>query len=105
MKKLLSIITVLALVVAVSSCKGKKQKENTPAGTHLHEDGSTHADHEEEAKPNQESFEVIDAEAEHDHDAEGHEHGDGDAHSHETDAKHKHESGDEFDHEHPHEHN
>lgn len=60
MKKIVSILAIIALVITVSSC-GNKKKE-TAAGTHTHEDGTFHADdahsHDATAKPNQEAFEV-----------------------------------------------
>ena len=111
MKKLLSIIAIIALVISVSSCGNKKKKADEHAGTHTHEDGTVHAEdvHSLNVKPNQEAFEVKannDAEHKHeggDHDAEGHKHenGDADGESHEHDkVEQGHEQGDEAGHDH-----
>lgn len=93
MKNILSIITVLAIVFAVSSCGNKKKKADEHVGTHTHEDGTVHRDdaHDQDVKPNQETFEVkADGDAElkheggdHDHDGHEHEHGDEAGHEHE----------------------
>lgn len=105
MKKILAVLTILAVVVTISSCGSKKKKDAHPAGTHVHEDGTVHsndAHNHETAKPNQESFDVKDGDTEHNH--EGHDHGDGDAHSHDNDAGHKHNNEDEHGHDHDHDH-
>jgi len=77
MKKILSVLTVLAIVFAVSSCGNKKKKESHSEGTHVHEDGTVHANdaHDHDAKPAQESFEVKeDNHAEHKHEGGDHDH-------------------------------
>lgn len=112
MKKVLSIIVILAFVISVSSCGNKKKKTDEHVGTHTHEDGTVHADdaHAHPA-PAQESFEVkSDNDAEHKHeggdgDEKGHKHegGDGEGTGHDE-AEHGHEHGDEAGHDHDHEH-
>lgn len=107
MKKILSVLTVLAIVFAVSSCGNKKKKDTHPAETHVHDDGTVHADdaHSHDA-PAQEAFEVReDNDAEHKHqggdnDHEGHKHENGDADGEGT----GHEHGDEAGHDHDSEH-
>ena len=85
MKKIWFILAITGLVF--SSCGNKKKQDNS--GSHIHKDGNVHAndahDHENTAKPDQESFEV---KAE--NDTQGHEHGDetGLDNNHEH-AKHK----------------
>lgn len=84
MKKILSILTVFAIVFAVSSCGNKKAK--VKVDTHTHEDGTVHADdahaHDATAKPAQESFEVKeDNDAEHKHKTSEHTHDDGTVHT------------------------
>ncbi len=93
MKKIVSILTILVLVIAISSCGNKKKKESLPVGTHVHEDGTVHANdaHDHSAKPSQESFEVKDANAE--PAKEGNDQDD-----------HTHEHGNEVDHDHDHDH-
>lgn len=110
MKKIFSILAILALVISISSCGNKKKKAEI--GTHTHEDGTVHADdaHSHDA-PAQESFEVKeDNDAEHkheggDHDHDGHEHegSDADGDGHDKD-EHGHEHGDEAGHDHDSEH-
>lgn len=114
MKKVLSIIAILALVISVSSCGNKKKKDNDAVGTHVHGDGTVHADdaHSHDA-PAQEAFEVKeDNDAEHKHEGgdnnhEGHKHEGGDADGegtgHDKD-EHGHEHGDEAGHDHDSEH-
>ena len=73
MKKILSILTVLAIVFAVSSCGNKKKKDNAATGTHVHDDGTVHTDdaHSYDAKPAQESFDVKeDNDTEHKHEGQ-----------------------------------
>ena len=77
MKKIFSIIAILAFVISFSSCGNKKKKDTV--GTHTHEDGTVYANdahsHDDDAKPAQESFEVeVDNDIEHQHDADEHEH-------------------------------
>ena len=103
MKKVLSILSILALVISVSSCGNKKKKENV--GTHTHSDGTVHANdaHDNEAKPNQETFEVkadedANNEGDHKHDGDdadqnGHNHENGDGHNHNHDGEHTHTDG------------
>ena len=114
MKKILSVLTVLAIVFAVSSCGNKKKKDTHPAETHVHDDGTVHTNdaHSHDA-PAQESFEVKeDNDTEHKHegvdnDHEGHKHEGGDADgkgtAHDKD-EHGHEHGDEAGHDHDSEH-
>jgi hypothetical protein len=83
MKKIFSIIAILAIVFAVSSCGNKKKKDSQAHDTHVHEDGSVHENHDNDT-PAQESFEVKE---------------DSDAHQHNTD-EHAHEHGDEAGHDH-----
>lgn len=94
MKKIVSVLTILAIVFTVSSCGNKKKKDAQPAGTHVHEDGTVHSDdaHAHPA-PAQESFEVKEG------NDEGGEH---DGHNHEGDDKEveDHEHGDESGHSH-----
>ena len=58
MKKILFIIAITGLIF--TSCGNKKKQNNSE--THVHEDGTVHANdahsHEQNAKPDQESFEV-----------------------------------------------
>ncbi|MEN8118218.1 MAG: hypothetical protein ABFS16_14630 [Bacteroidota bacterium] len=65
MKKILSLLTILVLVITVSSCGNKKKNAEHDTGTHVHEDGTVHGNHSHEAKPNQESFEVTSGNSEH----------------------------------------
>jgi hypothetical protein len=95
MKKVIFILAIIGLVFSTSSCGNKKKKESS--ATHAHEDGTVHggATHGQanEAKPNQESFEVkADDDAEHKH-----ENGDNDSaeHKHEHEGEHTHEDGTE----------
>ena len=68
MKKLLFILLTYTFVLFISSCGNKSHDDHS--GVHTHEDG----DHEEHAKPEQESFEVgNDSTEAHDHDHD-HEH-------------------------------
>ena len=109
MKKIVSILAIIALVISVSSCGNKKKKAEV--GSHSHEDGTVHADdaHSQDTKSAQESFEVkADDDAEHKHeggdnDHDGHKHESGDAdgegHNHDKD-EHGHENGDETGHDH-----
>jgi hypothetical protein len=81
MKKILFILAVTGLFF--TSCGNKKKQNNSE--THVHEDGTVHTNdahsHEQDAKPQQESFEV---EAD-DNEGQKHEH-DGDAgHDHDHD--------------------
>lgn len=90
MKKILSIIAILALVISASSCGNKKKTTDENVGTHTHEDGTIYNNdahsHDNDAIPAQESFEVkADNDAEHKHlegDAEGEESG------HDHDSEH-----------------
>lgn len=99
MKNILSILTVLAIVFALSSCGNKKKKDTVD--THTHEDGTVHANdahsHDNDSQPAQESFEVKE-----ENDTE-HKHEDGnlDGHNHDSDD---HDHGDETGHDHDHEH-
>ena len=85
MKKIVFILAIVGLVF--TSCGNKK---NQNSGTHVHEDGTVHANDahnlDQTVKPDQESFEVkADNDAEHKHedtDHEGHEHGDETGHDH-----------------------
>jgi zinc transport system substrate-binding protein len=114
MKKVLSIIAILALVISVSSCGNKKKKSDEHVGTHSHEDGTVHADDaHKHAAPVQEAFEVkADNDAEHkheggDHDHDGHKHENGDVDAKETGHDKDelgHEHGDEAGHDHDQEH-
>ena len=86
MKKIVFALAIAALVISVSSCGNKKKQNNSE--THVHEDGTVHANdahsHEQDSEPDQESFEVeTDDDAEHKQP-----HGDIDA------GDHKHEHGD-----------
>ena len=107
MKRILFILAIAGLIL--SSCGNKKKKEQS--GYHTHEDGTVHRNdahsHENDAKPQQESFEV----AGDDDRANEHEHGDGDKkHSHDNDERghdkdaesHKHGEGSGHDHDHEH---
>lgn len=90
MKNILSILTILALVIALSSCGNKKKKAEEKVGYHTHEDGTVHRDdaHSHDNKSAQESFEVkADNNAEHNHEGDDHEHGDEAGHDHEHDHK------------------
>jgi hypothetical protein len=88
MKKILSILAIVALIVSVSSCGNKKKKDSTR--THTHEDGTVYSndahDHSKDAAPAQESFEVKeDNEATQEHenaDTENHKHSDEHGHEH-----------------------
>ncbi len=69
MKKILSIVFVLVFALTISSCNNKATEEHS--GVHTHEDGTVHndGDHEDQVKPEQESFEVeADSTEAHDHD-------------------------------------
>lgn len=98
MKKILSIIAILALFITVSSCGNKKKTTGEHVGTHTHEDGTVYSNdahsHANDATPAQESFEVkADSDAEHKHEG-------GDADVVGSDNKH----GDETSHDHDSEH-
>ncbi|MCY1723573.1 hypothetical protein OU798_24695 [Prolixibacteraceae bacterium Z1-6] len=62
MKKIVFIALIAVLTISISSCKNKTKKANESAGTHTHEDGTTHQgithSQNENATPDQESFEV-----------------------------------------------
>ncbi len=75
MKKLIPAIAILAMIACNSSSKEQSHGE----GTHTHEDGSVHADH-DTAKPAQESFTPADT-AKQDT-TKAHTHADGHTHSH-----------------------
>ena len=81
MKKLIFILAIAGFIF--SSCGDKKKKDN--AGTHVHEDGTVHSNHthDDEVKPNQESFEVKE---EHHHEGEAKE-------EHSNDHEHSHGAG------------
>lgn len=70
MKKILLVIFVCAFALLVSSCGNKKQEGHS--GVHTHADGTVHDGghkQEEQAKPEQESFEVdVDSTEVHEHD-------------------------------------
>jgi hypothetical protein len=71
MKKILFTLFVYTFVLLISSCGNKTQDDHS--GVHSHADGTVHQDgdqdHEEQAKPEQESF-VVEADSTevHDHD-------------------------------------
>ncbi|GEM_PF-3489687 len=99
MKKLLFIFSVAGLLLA--SCGGNTQKK----GVHTHEDGTVHSDDahsHDQAKPDQESYEVKegeeakecnhkhDGECDHKHDKKCDDHKDKD-HDHDHDHNHDHD--------------
>jgi len=57
--KIIAIIFSALIIFGLTSCESCSSK-NQPADTHVHDDGSVHGNHEEEAKApaSQESFQV-----------------------------------------------
>ena len=74
MKKVLLISSICTALFFVSSCGNN----NSQTDTHIHEDGSTHSDH-DTAKPEQQEFNVNDTLKK---DTSVHTHKDGEKHSH-----------------------
>jgi hypothetical protein len=82
MKKTLSILALS--VFLFSACTSKTQEE----GTHVHDDGSTHADHVEADTTKQEEFSVtLDSTKS---EEKPHKHEEGKEHKHEEGKEHKH---------------
>ena len=75
MKKVLLGVGLAFVLILTYSCNNNSQPER---GTHIHEDGSTHSDH-DTTKPVQEEFNVTDST---DEDTSNHIHTDGEKHSH-----------------------
>lgn len=78
MKKLIPAFVILAMIACNPSAK--EHSHGDSAGTHTHEDGSTHADH-DTAAPAQETFTPADTLQKLDT-VKTHTHGDGKTHSH-----------------------
>jgi hypothetical protein len=76
MKKMLVIGSLCTMLLSVGSCSNNQSQE----GTHTHDDGSTHADH-DTTKPNQQEFNVADS-ADKDSPGKPHTHKDGETHTH-----------------------
>ena len=76
MKKMLVIGSLYAVLLSLGSCTDNQSQE----GTHTHDGGSTHADH-DTTKPNQQEFNVSDS-AQTDSSGKPHTHKDGETHTH-----------------------
>ena len=74
MRKMLFVSSICAAMFFVSSCGNNNSKTDT----HIHEDGSTHSDH-DTTKPVQQEFNVTDSIKK---DTTTHKHDDGSTHSH-----------------------
>lgn len=80
---------IILFAVAMFGLTSCGNRNTNKAGTHLHEDGSTHSDDhaaEHAAAPEQESFKAEPDSVE----TVPHDHGDGHDHSHEGEGAHKH---------------
>ena len=91
MKKIFTLVTIITLLIAFSSCGNKKKKTEDNVGYHTHEDGTVHRDdaHSHDAAPAQESFEVAPDSVD-SHDAHQHETHDN-GHDHSNDHNHDHQ--------------
>jgi len=77
MKKIFFIAGLSITLCLAFSCKNNNKSE---PGTHTHDDGSTHSDH-DTVKPKQEEFVLPDS-THHDSTGKPHTHKDGEKHSH-----------------------
>jgi protein involved in sex pheromone biosynthesis len=85
MKKTL-VLACAGFLITLSACNNNSKTENK--GTHTHEDGSTHDDH-DTTKPVQKEFKVTDSTNK--ADTGTHKHADGTTHSHDDKNKDKHD--------------
>jgi hypothetical protein len=76
MKKTLVIGSLCTILLCFGSCSDNQSEQ----GTHTHNDGSTHADH-DTTKPKQEEFKVTDS-SQKDSTPKEHTHADGEKHTH-----------------------
>jgi hypothetical protein len=78
MKKVFLLASALCTLVFFTACN-----DSAEAGTHTHEDGSTHSDHAADtAKPQQQEFTVGDSTTADTSVKEAHTHKDGETHTH-----------------------